>query len=98
MKHLYVDESPVHGKGLFTKKAIRRGDLIGRCKVKAVTPKHANAHTLTTSTGTVDVLNKLKWINHGRPGNCLYYDDLTVVATADIPKGTELLADYGEEW
>ena len=56
-------------------------------------------HTLTLADGAqVDVCCDLKYINHGRPANVIYYDDLSVVALRDIQAGEELLHDYGDEW
>lgn len=96
-KSYAVRRSAVHGKGLFATRPIASDTVIGHCEVKPA--DEAGLHTLTLADGRlVDVCCSLKYINHGRPANVIYYDDFTVVALRDIAAGEELLHDYGDEW
>jgi len=95
-KHLKVRPSQIHGKGLFTTVAIKRGTLIGYCKTaKTVEP---GWHTLSLESGDVDVTCKFKYINHHKKPNVAYYDDLSVMALRNLAIGDELLHDYGDDW
>lgn len=92
-----VGKSPISGKGLFAEKSIKAGSVLGYCKV--VRTQEACEHTLTLDDNSMyRVLCDLKYINHARPSNVIYYDDFSVVALRDIAPGEELLHDYGEEW
>lgn len=96
-KSYEVRRSAVHGKGLFARTAIPADAVLGYCKVKPA--EEAGLHTLTLGDGRlVDVCCSLKYINHGRPANVIYYDDFSVVALRDIAADEELLHDYGDEW
>lgn len=92
-----VAKSLLHGKGLFAADAIAVDTVLGWCDTEAT--GEPGLHTLTLADGAqVDVCCDLKYINHGRPANVIYYDDLSVVALRDIQVGEELLHDYGDEW
>lgn len=94
---LQVKNSPLHGKGLFAKEAIKKGTVLGTCKTKPT--KKVGMYTLWLDDDTrVDVTCKLKYINHSKKTNVRYYDDLSVVAIKNIKAGEELLHDYGDEW
>lgn len=94
-KHLVRKRSPIHGHGLFTNIAIKKGDLLGRCRVKII--PEPNSHTLWCEDGYFEVLCKLKYINHSEEPNVVYYDDFTVVALRNISVGDELTHCYGED-
>ncbi len=92
-----VRRSAVHGKGLFARRPIAADTVIGWCKIRPTV--EAGLHTLSLECGReVDICCALKYINHGRPANVIYYDDFSVVALRDIEPGEELLHDYGEDW
>lgn len=92
-----VRESGIHGKGLFAKKKIRRGEVIGA--IKANPTNKDGPYVLWVSEGEQHhVKGPLKYINHSNQPNAAYYDDLTVVALADIAAGEEITHHYGEEW
>lgn len=97
-----VRQSSRHGYGLFAKTSIVANTQLGQCK------------TIPTAKGDEDglyvmwldddgdhlvtVLCDLRFINHGRPANVSYYDDLSVCTLRDIKAGEELLHDYGDAW
>ncbi len=93
-----IKESELHGKGLFSKQAIKEGTIIGTLEGKPT--KRDGLHVLWMNDGKdkFKVENQLKYINHGKQANVAYYDDFTVVALCDIAAGQELLHDYGDDW
>jgi SET domain-containing protein len=93
-----VKESALHGKGLFAREDIKQDTVIGVLTGKPV--NHDGLHVLWMNDGQdkFQVENDLKFINHGKQANVAYYDDFTVVALKNIPKGEELLHNYGDDW
>lgn len=94
-----VQDSALHGKGLFAAQDIEQGTEIGRCKTRRVNTD--GAHVLWIDDDGLEkhkVLCDLRFINHSKQPNVAYYDDLTVVALEPISAGSELLHDYGDEW
>lgn len=96
-KKLYVGKSRIHGQGLFTKVAIGSDEVLGYCKTRKA--RDPGLHTLTLDCGAqYDVTCKLKYINHSKQPNVIYYDDFSVMSLRDIDADEELTHDYGEEW
>jgi SET domain-containing protein len=95
---VFVKDSTVHGKGLFAKVAIKKGSVIGTLEGKSV--QNDGLHVLWMNDGTekFKVTNELKFINHHKKPNVVYYDDYTVVALKKITADSELLHDYGDDW
>lgn len=94
---LQVKTSPLHGKGLFAKSAIKKGAMIG--KVSGRRTKQDSMYTLWLDEEQgFRVQCEFKYINHSRAPNVAYYDDLSVVALKTVPAGAELLHDYGEDF
>lgn len=94
---VYVKESKIHGNGLFAKRRIKKGELIGT--VKGRKTKRDGPHVLWMDGGQgFRVECDLKYINHAKKANAAYYEDLTVVALRDIKKDEEITHYYGEEW
>ena len=98
---VYVDESPVEGKGLFARKAIRKGTELGRCDARPA--RRDGPHVLWVDDDDggekgMRVHCELRFINHGSKPNVAYFDDLTVAALRNIKPGEELLHHYGDEW
>ena len=88
-----VKASNIHGKGLFSTQKIRKDAVLGTCEVTKT--KQPNAYTLWLGKKMVDVTCDLKYINHSKKPNVIYYDDLTVVALKNIKSGEELTHKYG---
>lgn len=93
---LKVGSSEIHGKGLFATEAIEKGTVIGCCKTRK--SKTQSEYTLWLDKGPVDVICRLKYINHSSEPNVAYYDDLSVVALKNIKAGQELTHNYGKDW
>lgn len=87
-----VKKSKIHGLGLFSAKKIKKHQIIGKCEVIKI--KKPNAYTLWIGKKMLEVVCNLKYINHSKKPNVVYYDDLTVVALRDIKSGEELTHKY----
>jgi len=97
-KKLERRASEIHGAGLFSTIAIKKGAVLGTCSVRKT--QEPGLHTLWLDDGDrlVDVKCRLKYINHSKKPNVAYLDDLRVVALRKIRPGDELLHDYGDAW
>jgi hypothetical protein len=95
-RKLRVTDSAIHGMGLYATTAIKGGTVLGYCRTKKT--KEPNDHTLWLDSGPVDVICRLKYINHSPTPNVAYHDELSVVALRDVQAGEELTHHYGEEW
>lgn len=95
---VYVDKSPIEGKGLFARKQIKKGTELGRLKVKKARGNGPYVLWIDETNERYRVLCDLRFINHGDKPNVAYCDDLTVEALRTIKPGEELLHYYGEEW
>lgn len=94
---VYVHDSLIHGKGLFAKTFIPSGTLIGI--VQAHPAVAGNEYVLWLSdTRGVEVQCDLRFINHSKSPNAVYYDTLEVYAIRDIEPGEEITHDYGPDW
>ncbi len=92
-KQVYVDDSPIHGKGLFAKCDIPKGSVIG--VVKGVKAKRDGPYVLWLSEDEgIRVRCDLRFINHSKRPNVAYYDTLEVIALRDIPRGKEITHNY----
>ncbi len=89
----YVDDSPIHGRGLFAAEPISGGSLIGHLKVRPCAEDGRFVLWLGPDRG-FEVLCDLRFINHSDEPNACYYDDLSVVALRDIAAGEEITHDY----
>ena len=95
---LQVRRSTIHGKGLFARRDIPEGSVLGRCRVGRSRRQTPYTLWLDEHRGSVEVRCRFRFINHAKAPNVAYYDDLTVVALRRICAGEELLHDYGDEW
>lgn len=94
---LVARESEIHGLGLFSTIEIPKGTLIGKCKArKTMMP---GLHTLWLDDGNmVDILCRLRLINHSKKPNVAYLNNLSVISLRRIRPGEELTHDYGDAW
>jgi SET domain-containing protein len=90
---VYVAESPIHGRGLFARRRIKAGEVIG--KVKGSRTRRDGPHVLWLNEKEgVHVKCDLRFINHSDRPNACYYDTLEVVALCTIHKHEEITHDY----
>lgn len=95
---LYVKDSLIHGKGLFAKKNIKQGEILGYVKGTPTTIDGPYVLWLRGMEEGFVVECDLKYINHNSHPNACYYDDLSVVALRDIKKDEEITHHYGDAW
>ena len=94
---VFVDDSPIHGKGLFARAFIPAGTVIGI--VQGLPAKSDGDHVLWVDEGRgIHVLCDLRFINHSDAPNAAYYDTLEVCAVRDIHAGEEITHNYGADW
>lgn len=88
-----VQNSKIHGRGLFAAKAIPEGTVIGQLQGEFTTEDGPYVLWLDETRG-MRVTNDLKFINHSSEPNAAYFDDLTVGALRDIAPGEEITHNY----
>jgi SET domain-containing protein len=89
----YVADSPIHGKGLFARKYIGAGEIIGR--IDGVPTSTDGEHVLwVDDENGFHVQCDLRFINHSDEPNAVYFDTLEVCALTDIAPGEEITHDY----
>jgi len=92
-KQVCVDDSPIHGKGLFARCDILKGSIIG--VVKGVVAKKDGPYVLWLNEEQgIRVRCNLRYINHSKQPNAAYYDTLEVIALRDIRRGEEITHNY----
>ena len=90
---VYVDNSPIHGKGLFARRHIKAGDIIGI--IDGVSTSSNGEHVLWLDENNgIQVRCELRFINHSDTPNAVYYDNLEVCALTDIEPGEEITHNY----
>jgi SET domain-containing protein len=94
---VYVDDSAIHGRGLFAKTYIPAGTLIGVVRGRPTESDGEHVLWINERSG-IQVLCDLRYINHSDTPNAAYYDDLEVRATRDIDPGEEITHDYEAGW
>jgi len=94
---VYVDDSSIHGKGLFAKTFIPSGTVIGVAQGRPTTTDGEHVLWIDENDG-FHIQCDLRYINHSDAPNAAYYDNLDVCAMRDIEAGEEITHDYGAGW
>lgn len=89
-----VSNSAIHGKGLFAKKPIQAGQLIGIAQGQHTKVDGPHVLWLSDKQG-FEVHCYLRYINHNENPNAAYYETREVCALRDIAAGEEITHDYG---
>ncbi len=97
---VFVDESFIHGKGVFAKVEIAEGTHIGN--YKGPSAKRDGRYVLWVDEGEGDWVgvsgkNRLRYLNHSSRPNA-EFDGIELYAIEAIEPGEEITFDYGEEW
>ena len=94
---VFVDDSPIHGKGLFAKTFISSGSVIGVVRGQPTTTDGDHVLWIDENNG-FHVQCDMRYINHSDSPNAAYYDSLEVCAMRDIQAGEEITHNYGAGW
>lgn len=95
-----VGPSPIHGTGVFARREIATGELIG---TYVGAPTDVDGPHVLWIEGDGDAwqgiegTGDLRWLNHSRAPN-VEFDGPDLYAVRDVEAGEELLFDYGDEW
>jgi len=92
-KRTYVDESPIHGKGLFAAKPIKADVSLGRLHGMLTEDDGTYVLWLDKHIG-LEITNEFRFINHDPNPNCAL-TDTEVITLRAIKKDEELTHDYG---
>ncbi len=99
MPKIEVRESVIHGKGVFARQTIERGEFIGRYQGRR-TDKLTD-HTLWVHYDDhqrgYEGTGRLRYLNHRTPPNS-EFDARDLFALRRIRPGEEITFDYGEGW
>ena len=98
-KFFFVDESGIHGKGLFSQVEIENGAYLGRYNGPRVKENGMHVLWIEEEDGEWigrDGKNALRYLNHDR-NPCAEFDGFELYAAADIEPHQEITIDYGEE-
>ncbi len=95
-----VRDSPIHGKGVFATRRVRRNTLLGVYTGERTNENDTYVLWVEDEDGNVfgiDGQNELRFLNHSRNANAIFYGD-ELFALRDIAPGTEITFDYGDDW
>lgn len=97
----YVDESPIHGKGLFARIEIPEDTYIGTYSGPATGADGMHVlwlHNEETDTWEgIDGKNEMRFLNHSADPNAEWWDN-DLYSTRSIAEGEEITFHYGEDW
>jgi hypothetical protein len=95
----YIDESDIHGKGLFSRVEIRVGDYMGTYDGPVVSDNGSHVLWVENDGGKWlgrDGMNLLRYINHKNEPYAEFCG-FDLYALKQINVGDEVTIDYGEE-
>ena len=95
-----VQESPIHGLGLFAEELIPAGRFIGHYDGPVVDEDGPHVLWVEQEDGSyrgIDGRNELRFVNHWPTPNA-EFDSTALVALNDIEPGEEICVHYGEDW
>lgn len=98
-RRLCVERSSIHGRGLFARGAIRRGEYLGTYTGPLVRSNGMHVLWVEDKPGKWigrDGRNMLRYLNHSTRPN-VEFDGFDLYARRNIRAGEELVFDYGED-
>lgn len=98
-RRLYVDRSSIHGRGLFARERLGRGEYIGTYTGPRVRANGMHVLWVEDHPGKWvgrDGRNMLRYLNHSLRPN-VEFDGFDLFAIRNIDAGEELVFDYGED-
>lgn len=94
----YVDDSPIHGKGLFARRRIERDTYIGTYEGKPTLNNGMHVLWLWNEERDrwegIDGRNEMRFLNHDTEPNADWWGN-DLYATRRIERGDEITFDYG---
>ena len=96
----YVDESKIHGRGLYAAVEIKQGDYIGEYDGPTVEENDMHVLWAEDENGewvARDGKNMLRYLNHNSIAPHAEFHGFKLYALRDIEMGEEVMIDYGEE-
>jgi uncharacterized protein len=96
----YVDESRVHGRGLFAKVGISKGEYMGT--YHGPVARNNGMHVLWTEDDDgkwhgINGKNMLRFLNHSKKPHA-EFDGYDLYAIRKIPPGVEIMINYGDDY
>ncbi|MGV7235453.1 MAG: SET domain-containing protein [Nitrosomonadaceae bacterium] len=92
---VYIEESKIHGKGLFARRNIKKGEFIGTFEGPAA--KRDGSHTLWIYDGDEYEgrrgKNALRYLNHSHHANA-EFEHFDLYAIKNISMNSEITIDY----
>ena len=98
-KYFYVDDSPIHGKGLFARRKLKKDQFLGTYHGPKTKINDMHVLWVEEEEGKwigKDGKNMLRYLNHSNKP-CAEFDGFDLYAMRDIQKGEEITFDYGED-
>lgn len=98
---IYLDNSKIHGTGVFAGKHYNKGDVIVPSLFPHNKSKEQLYHPISKQKFQDYILNYGRYFNHCSTNynTYIYSDDYIIfklIATKDIPNGTEITANYDD--
>jgi hypothetical protein len=100
LRWIEVLDSSIHGKGVFARRRLREGQLIGHFEGDRTSENGTYVLWLIDDDGSevgIRGRNALRFLNHGDPANA-EFQDAELYAIRNVQPGAEVLIDYGKEW
>ena len=100
LERVEVRQSEIHGKGLFARKRLRKGQYIGRFEGEPTQLNGTHVLWLIDENGIETGIrgrNALRFLNHAFPPNAEFRAD-ELYALCNLQPGAEVLIDSGVEW
>lgn len=97
---VYVAPSTIHGRGLFARKPIERGEYIGTYEGPFAKRNGTHVLWIEDEDGQevgISGRNALRFANHARNPNA-EFEGFDLYAQRTIAPGAEITVDYGSDW
>jgi hypothetical protein len=97
----YVDDSPIHGKGLFARTDIPADTHVGT--YEGPSTQNDGTHVLwvwndeTEAWEGINGKNEMRFLNHSSDPNADWWGD-ELYSIRPIARGEEITFHYGEDW
>ncbi len=99
-ERIQVGHSPIHGKGVFARRRLRKGGYIGTFEGRPTRDDGAYVLWVLDDDDRemgVEGRNELRFLNHSGAPNAEFLG-LDLHATRNIQPGQEVTIHYGEAW